>query len=776
MNPAADVEQIIPPNLLRPTDEAQVAAAQQAPAGQPVLPAGLPQHGQAVGPQGPIPQGLIRPGEAQALTEHAALQPSTAAAAPVPAPTQAAGGPIQPIPDLPLEQAGDQAMALEKRALQSSAAAGAAQGEAANDRTTHLAQIDMTELRDQNRILNTHQALREINEAKASMDTHQWMTKIDDAIRKEPDPGRMFAGEGGGMRRFMWFAAILGNAIANRRHPERANVAMQMLMHEVDADVKLQQNQQEKELQGAKLHLQETQAESATARADLADDRSQKLLRIGTVSRVLRDQAMLPGPLDQKAAKLAAAAALDQQMAKEAADHLKESRDTRNKALDREKDLQLAGIRERAAMQRTQYEQGQQNYRQKQQQTFEVGPEKEAFNAREEGRKFVNAALLAPVEAQAKAAGAEKAGEAPLNTDLGLVSLDRKTGAQAPLMLAKEDRVKAGEAVHNGNKLWAAYTDLDRALSDISTTDFVAGNPKFEAARAKLEAFVAKDLHGGGRVSESFVKIANTASTGMANGWQGRTVQELRDQLPAIREVVKAGIQQIPQEVADEVRPYTRNNEDVRWTPQDLKGQAAPTPTARDIKASMGVLPSDENNRPTSVKEFDEIEQGKRSTPPMSPAGQQAVKDAVQTFGFSGDVQAGKFLPEDIESLAKAAEDKIRREGRFNDYGAGNQPIPEAEREDVVHMVKLAKERALNGINDHLHAVFEESLKKPGHITSLYNFDDFLSEAEKTGGFNTSDPDTRASLRRKYDSFHRGDTVDMDEVNRILRETDKQYK
>jgi hypothetical protein len=769
MNPSADAEQIIPPGLMRPTDDAQVAAAQQAQGGAPVLPPGLPTHGgEAPGPQGIIPQGLIRPGEAQEINGPAPLQ----SGAPVtPEPTVGPHtGAIQPQPDLPLEQAGQQAMALDRKAMASGAEAGAAKGAADQDRVQHLAHIDATELRDQDRVLGTHQALRELADAKASMDTHQWMTKIDDLIRKEPDPGRMFAGEGGGMRRFMWFASILGNAIANRKHPERANMAMQLLMHEVDQDVALQKDQQSKELQGAKMHLEQTQAERSQAHADLADDRSQKLLRIGTVGRLLRDQAMLPGPLDQKSAKLAAAAALDQKMADEAHGYLKEARETRYKDLDREKDLQLAGIRESAAMAREKYGQGMQNYRQNQQQQFEVGPQKEAFETRKEGRDFVNKALLAPVEAEAKAAGAEKAGNAPLNVNLGLTARDAK-GNAAPLVLGKEDRVHAGEVVDVANQEWLALDRIDKQLATMGPTDFLAGNPKFDSAMAAAEAIRAKSLHGGGRVSESFIKLAKTAETGAAGSWQGRALQDVRGQLDEVRGVVKDRIREMPQTVVDEVSPYTKGNEALQWTPPNLQGQAPQAPSLGEVKKAYGA-PTSKPVPPQSVKEMNAIDAGKQQAPKLSPQGDTAVQHAVQTFGWhaGGDVATG-LLPDDIDAISQAAADNVRRAGLSSDMESG-KPIPPGEREDAALRIELEAKRALNDSYEHERNLLKAS--KPGDVVRLYNFDAFKEAALKEG-FVTNDPDSEKSLRRLYDSFHDGDSLDYGKLDKVLKSTEVRY-
>lgn len=666
---------------------------------------------------GTSPSGILPPeAQAQLAAAHAAAGGAPGAAGPATpqAPGAAAGPGLGSIAKAPgvgdIKGANAQVDALQRQAQVSEFAkvgADFAAQQAAANRQADVAQQTLSEMDKANA---EYVKARMVNENLADRETHAWMEKWDSAIKAQPDPGHYWHGEGGGLRRALWFGAIAAQALANNRHPERANTMLQMMRQEIDADIQRQKEAIAAGREGLKITKGLMEDRQARRSKDMMEDRDMRLARVQSLGKYLEARAKAPGPEDLKAAYAAVAAHTDQEAAKLAVDYRKESLDSYNKDLDRKHQDRLEGIKQWNENRRQQLGFGH---------TTSERQAKEQFDTNERLAKEAFEAGMKPVTAKNEAMAKRQAEQTELDpAATGLSIYNRKTGTTRNIVVDKEQQAKAmAEATAASNQYKDLQTLAKAAGNDSELTRLLQTDPEARAAAIKIAARYTREDFS--RTTEvEFEKELQAGGGDFAAGSRGRELMTwLSGNKDKVRDFVQKQARDYQADVGRQivgkynVGEHLSPDETVQFSPRDVEGQTPHTPTTDEALTRAGVkVPG--LQEPETVQDYeDRKEAGK--LPPVSDRAAAAIDDMVNLMGWHADTKNKAGLTSNL--VMSTYQNASMNVALGKPATQGGEVVPEADREAVLKRMELETERAtadakkaeadlvlnVNNLNDH---------------------------------------------------------------------------
>lgn len=615
-----------------------------------------------------------------------------------------------------------------------------AAGEAAAAQAQRLADAEQETYRNQVAADMEYQRNRDVARASAARTVAEKMARYDAALKEQPDPGAYFTGDGGTLRRVMWMLSIGAQAIANRKHPERANAMMQLMRAEIDRDVALQKDGIAAKQKGLLTDLNMTREDAATKQADMKDDYFMVVTRLKSLAKVAEAKARQPGPEAMRAAYAQQAMELHADAMKVAESMLKTETDIRMKDVDFGHQKKLAYINQAG-----------QDRRQEDAQRHSVYMEDLQHAHKKE---------LAPIEAEIEVGKA--AAKAKAEREAGMVAVPKATGLQlvggrqtvmvpgpfgvpipkqvdAPrdLRVTREVQKEVNGIVDAANEQYTAYSVVREELPKLSgIKDFAQLPPRLQGALMTITYATAKADNNGRAPTDADVKNALVKAVGGDyTGVGGRVLEGILgrsgDYKAYIDERMRDMLVSVPKQINGHLNAEDlRDGEQVMWSPPNMRGDAPETKDKHAMNITAGVK-TDLRAEPTSVAELRERE--RQGTLQELSSAASSTLESFKEFAKGGTGAKSYSHPQDITERAAKAIEAVksgRIDGKF---------IPEEEREAVIGRLKLEMSEAAYEADKRLSEAEEGVSARSDYIGSrkrtvmLDSYNDYVKELTREG-------------------------------------------
>ncbi len=536
-----------------------------------------------------------------------------------------------------------------------------------------------------------HQAARLQNEATADAETATWLRNQQDLSTKEPNRARYWESQSS-FGKAMWLLGVGATAFANMNHPGAPNMASQMLMDEVNADVAAQKdrlaNQREfgrtqgaimKDKQNRRVH-------------DAEDDYSKAFQRLESVKSELMERAKRPGSAERAA--MDAGVALQIQQAQTA----------------------LVGQHNQRAVQMYMAKSQQDHASALQGAMIKHQTDEKALD-RQLARDLAEERIQAKIdEIAAKAGGAGDKDMWKVNEQSGLraVIRDPATGAeqQVPAYVHKDLYKEYMPKVTAANDEDTKLRTIQRELKNMSWSDFQRGGTStFKEAMIGVNYELAKKYNS--KVTDKDYEVAEKEATGGNNTFLQR-IWTPGDSIEQVRALFDQRVRNHASIVNNDLSALPNPHGEVyRWSPQKTTTDEARTLTPDEAQAKLGVksnTPVPQDEQPIPDDEADQVtaalsaihgasktkigEINSAASDGLSYTSRQVITKAAIEEG----IHAGKAEAEAVKALATYAASNGIYSKPLTDAKVKeellNRGISQPSRDDVARVTKEVEDFA----------------------------------------------------------------------------------
>lgn len=659
--------------------------------------------------QAAVPGGIqTRPGKVTATVESVGIAPPQ---------------PRQPRPS-PLGQAmQDEQAALQDAGMAQRVAFGA-EAASQNAQAERLATADEQYAADVQLANQQYQHARKVAETNADAETATWMEQYAALAQQEPNPGRWWDNQSG-LGKALWGLSMVFSAAHVALTPGAQNVALNMVMDNINRDVAEQKARLDRELGALKLKGEQMNMRQRRNLTDATDDHTMALGRLEVLHQAFRQRAMAPGNEGMAAAMAQADAWFQGQKFELAKGYRTQAFQAQENQLQRGHAYSLAKMADKR--------------------------EREIAAA-----NIAKAYDLARMEAEAASRAAQ--GNAMKDVEglspglTGARMVGSTLGTDAP-QVRKENRVKLGEVFNVANRRFDNLNTISKALDDGSFAQRMTfGDPILTAAVNELAYSTAKEIDPSGKLSDSDVAIAKKITTGFGPDAGFFERSKFEANLADIKKMVKEEMTSMPDIVSNNVGMYLDTNlvgKDAKivWTPLALQreipvdpnfheamgSQQPSSPTdAADFERKRAMEGSDPMYRGTQLPAYNEgaVQQFTKATAGLGPdaireLAAKTLRDTADPWSGNknlGDTNTTRIAIEvERDKAVKLAEKAVRElniTARDNAIGRAFWGQPAPTREDILQMAKTNDLTLTDGATKEIEAalkIAEEAYKSVPH-------------------------------------------------------------
>jgi hypothetical protein len=588
------------------------------------------------------------------------------------------------------------AMQAEEAAIQQAGAARQQQAVAEHQSAVSLADrmavADDTYVNELGTLNASHQRARQAVHAQADAESNAWLEQYMQAAQKEPNPGRWWDNQSG-LGKALWGLGMVFSAAHVALTPGAQNVALNMVMDNINKDVAEQKARLDREIGALKLKGQVMTDRQRRNLTDLTDDHTMALGRLAAVHQALRTRAATPGN-EQLAAGLAAADTWFQ-----------------------DQYARLKGERVTQQIMRSENQ-------------LQRGHAMAVAKMTDKRERDITAANIAArydlARLEAGAALAKQKGDAMkdvegVSPDLGAVMTGSQLGST--VQVHKDNAVKMREVFSVANRRYDNLVMVSAALKDGSFTErMVTGDPELMSAARELGYTTAKEMDPSGKLSDSDVKFATAIDLGFDPGGTAWDKVRFANNVPEIQKMVERELRSLPDAVSNNAGMYLNPNlvgdtARVVWTPKSMTRPELTPPNATEAMGGISVSPpkdsadfkarvakeaSDPMYRGRELPAYDRhaVENLAQATAGLGPTqirqmAEKALKDYADPWGAPrGDATTTRIAIETVRDEAVAAAEKavkhLSEAARNRGYVSGVTGRGAPTRAEVLDMAKTA--------------------------------------------------------------------------------------